>query len=298
MRLLIPLLLLALVSCGAGEPGVKESPVRLRDKMLTEASGLAVSRHNPKRLWVINDSGSKARVHRFTCKGNSHGSMKLQNVENTDWEDLAAFTLNGKPYLLIADTGDNDAKRGIVQVYIVAEPKLAKKDTLDIEIKPEWTIRFRYEDGPRDCEGVAVDAESGSILLITKREKKPAIYHLPLRKTSSEQVLTAKRLGLLAKLELPPKAKWHPYSGQPTAFDISSDGKTAAALSYRGAYLFRRSAKESWAKALARPPEILGAHGLSQAEALAFSPDGRTLHVTSEGKNPRLVSMPIPPAKP
>lgn len=295
MRFLLLPFILSLASCAAIEPGPNDKPVRLSDPQLTEASGLAVSRRDPKLLWLVNDSGSPPSIHLAGTNGSARGIITLRKVKNTDWEDLAAFTLNGKPYLLVADNGDNEARRDEVTLHIVAEPKAPASDTpLTISVTPDWSIRFRYEDGPRDCEGVAVDPVGGHILLVSKRDKQPAIYQLPLRKTSANEVLTAKRLGLLAPIKLPPKTLPHPYHTQPTSLDLSPDGRTAAVLSYRGVYLFRRTTDESWAQAFARPPEILGGHGLSQAEALAFSLDGRVIHVTSEGKHPRLVSMPVP----
>ncbi|MFC7337550.1 hypothetical protein ACFQY0_10210 [Haloferula chungangensis] len=295
MRLLISLFALSLASCAALETETAGNPVRLRDHQITEASGLAVSRRDPELLWVINDSGAAAIVHLTDTQGMARGSLTLKGVKNTDWEDLAAFTFDGKAQLLIADTGDNNARREHVTLHIIAEPRPTMPEApLGLSLKPDWSIRFRYEEGPRDCEGVAIDSNSQSILLVTKRDKQPAIYQLPLRKSKAGEVLTAKRLGPIAPLLLPVRTLPHPYATQPTALDISADGRLAAVLTYRGVYLFRRLPKESWAQAFAKAPEVLGAHGLSQAEALAFSPDGHTIFVTSEGKRPRLVSMPIP----
>lgn len=296
MRLLFSLFILSLASCAALEPKTAEKPIRLRDPQLTEASGLAVSRHDSNLLWVINDSGAAPMVHLTDTQGSDRGFMILQGVKNTDWEDLAAFTFDGKPFLLIADTGDNEARRDQVTLHIIAEPKPSSPDApLGLSLHPDWSIPFCYEDGPRDCESVAVDSNSQSIFLISKREKQPAVYQLPLLKPQAGEVFTAKQIGRLARLPLPPKTLPHPYASQPTGFDISANGKLAAVLTYRGVYLFRRSPKESWAQAFAKAPEILGAHGLSQAEALAFSPDSRAIFVTSEGKRPRLVSMVVPP---
>jgi hypothetical protein len=293
MRLLIPLFALSLASCSALESGVEEKPVRLLDQNLNEASGLAVSRRDPNLLWLINDSGAAASIHLADTSGQPRGVVHLRGVKNTDWEDLAAFTLDGKPYLLVADIGDNAAQRKELTLYIVAEPE-ASSSFLKLNTKADWFIRFHYEDGPRDCEGIAVDTPNRRILLLTKRDKQPAIYQLPLDKPSGRKPLIAKRLGPLAKLPLPPKTLPHPFAFQPTGLDISADDKLAAVLTYRGVYLFRRAEKETWAEAFAKAPEILGSHGLSQAEALAFSPDGQTLYVTTEGKNPRLVKMQVP----
>ena len=41
--------------------------------------------------------------------GSDYGALTLRHASNYDWEDLAVFELDDKPYLLIADTGDNEA---------------------------------------------------------------------------------------------------------------------------------------------------------------------------------------------
>ena len=37
------------------------------------------------------------------------------------------------------------------------------------QLKPAWSIAFRWPDGPRDCEAIAVDAARGKVLLISKK---------------------------------------------------------------------------------------------------------------------------------
>jgi hypothetical protein len=39
--------------------------------------------------------------------GAALGQVSVNGARNRDWEDLAAFTHDGNPHLLIADTGDN-----------------------------------------------------------------------------------------------------------------------------------------------------------------------------------------------
>ena len=297
MRLFLLLPLLGLASCAAQETRANPPAVRLEDPKLTEASGLAISQRDPGFLWLVNDSGSAPIIHLADTHGHARGTITLKGVKNTDWEDLASFKLDGNPYLLVADFGDNDARRDEVALHIVAEPKLpAADDTLGLTLKPDWTIRFRYEGGPRDCESVAIDLANDHIILITKRDRPPMVYQLPLRKPAKRGVLTAEKLGPLARLPLPPTSLPHPYGTQPTGLDFSPDGRLV--IGYRGAYLFRRAAEQSWTEAFALPPEILADHKLAQAEAIAFSRDGKTILMTSEGKRPRLLTVPVPPATP
>ena len=80
-----------------------------------------------------------------------------------------------------------------------------------------------------------------------------------------------------------------PRNSRPVKFcndlDISLDGKKAAVVTYYGAFVFTRAKEESWADAFARKPKSLGPHGLPQAESIAFSKDGNSLLVVSEGKH-------------
>ncbi|MFK7851699.1 MAG: hypothetical protein AB8D78_12040 [Akkermansiaceae bacterium] len=274
---------------------VDAEPVRISDPRITEASGFTSSKRFENCFWLINDSGGAPSLYLVDEQGDSRGTLTLKGIKNRDWEDLASFTKEGKSYLLIPDVGDNGAKRDQVILHVIAEPKDESSDEiLELTATPDWSIRFQYEDGPRDCEGVAVDTQNQSIFLISKRDKQPAIYQLPLRRPEPKEVLIAKRVALLADLPLPPRTLPHPFASQPTGFDISPDGRHACVLTYRGVYLFSRSGNEPWPIALKRAPNILGAHGLPQAEAIGFSADGKTILVTSEGRKPKVMKFAIP----
>ena len=64
--------------------------------------------------------------------------------------------------------------------------------------------------------------------------------------------------------------------------DFAPDGKTAVILGYGDVLVFSRHADESWAAAILKPPVVLAPHRLAQAEAVAFSGDGRQIYVSSE----------------
>jgi hypothetical protein len=261
--------------------------VRLGAPSLKEASGLAESRRHAGCLWLINDSGAAPVLHLAGPAGEPLGTAEVEGVGNTDWEDLAAFTMDGKPYLLVADVGDNAAKRETVSLHVLLEPEFDPTVPLEAKVKVGWTVRFRYPDGPRDCESVAVDQKQQKIILVSKRTKPPEVYELPLMPEASE-ILVAQKTGTTA-VPMPEGSARHPYGEQPTAMDISSDGCKAAILTYFGVFVFARTETESWGAALARKPQMLEPHLLPQAEALAFSADGKFIHCTSEGSGAKLV---------
>lgn len=256
---------------------------KIESDSVREASGLAISPKNDSLLWTLNDSSGTTDLHLMGVKGEDRGKVKVDGVTNRDWEDLSSFTLDGTGYLLIADTGDNQAKHDTSTLLIVREPTLPETGKmLAASVKVERSIEFRFEGGPVDCESVAVDAASGKIILLSKRTQPPQVFELPL-KPASPGIQTAKRIGTTT-VESPAGASLA-FGSQPTALDISPDGTKAAVVTYYGAFVFTRAKEESWADAFAKKPKSLGPHGLPQAESIAFSKDGNSLLVVSEGKH-------------
>lgn len=295
-----------LLSCG---PADSEPPVAaaaesisarlsiagtLDDKDINEASGIAYSARVDNVLWLHNDSGSKARLYAVDERGASLGRLKLDKADNVDWEDAASFVLDGIPYLLVADIGDNESKRKKIKLYVIAEPDLTGADRP--EYAAAWEIDVRYPDGPRDAEAIAVDAAGDRILLLTKRDVPVRLYEIPLRPESGDIVL-AKQITALSTLPQPgasdvkfaqAKGDW---AWQPTGMDISRDGSAMAVLTYGAIYYYRREANETWSQALNRPPLAFSLGRVRDAEAIAFSPDGRSIFVTVEKKRAPLLRI-------
>jgi hypothetical protein len=277
--------LFAAVSPGsAAEYVSEEQRLKIQSSLITEASGLAVSPANPDFMWIINDSGGTADLHLAGTDGTDRGKVTLKGCKNTDLEDLASFELDGVSYLLVADTGDNQARRETCSFHILREPKLpAAGKNLSGQVAPAWQIHFRYAGGPRDCESVAVDARAGKILLISKRTDPPEVHELPLRVPGKKGVATALPIGRTEVKAL--GGSLLPFSSQPTGLDIREDGLLAAVITYHGVFLFPRSPAESWAEAFGRKPVALPPHRLGQAESVAFARDGKTLFAVPEGRN-------------
>ena len=72
------------------------------------------------------------------------------------------------------------------------------------------------------------------------------------------------------------------YRSQITAADLSPNGRVLAILNYHSIYFLVRQPNEAWADTLKRPPSQMRYPWLPQAEALAWSIDGRSLLVASE----------------
>jgi len=210
-----------------------------------ELSGLVVAADG-SHYWGHNDGPDypyekdDPTLYLLDRDGKIHQRVALRGTTNRDWEDIAAFVQNGQRYLVVAETGDNNSVHEESFLYTVKEP--APGST---EVPSERTISFRFPDHPLDCESVAVDPQTNSIILVSKREVPPAVYRLPLD-AAPKTLHVADRIGTIPGLL---KASWWervknpwqgPYAAQPTGLDISPDGKVIALQTYKNLYVWHR----------------------------------------------------------
>ena len=290
------LVLFIIAACEAAAPPpagiVPEAVGRLEDPKIREASGLARSQRQPDILWIINDNGAKEIVHAIDHTGARLGEFDLKKSRNKDWEDLASAVLDGKPYLMVADIGDNDAKHGHRTLYFVEEPTPQKKG----KEKLGWRVRFAYPDGPRDSEAAAIDSENDRALILSKRDIPPRLYEVPLR-TDTDEVLTATQLGTIKSLHRPTRqeVEFAParkdWFWQPVGMDISEDNLAAVILTYRAVYYFQRQPGQDWLEALNTKPARISIGNFKNAESIAFGDDERTVFVTGENKHSLLLRI-------
>lgn len=281
--LLASLMLLAATAVARAADAPARVAGLINDPQLAEISGLAASRRHPGVLYVHNDSGDPAAIYAISESGERLATLSVAGVTHIDWEDIAAFTLKGKHYLLIADTGDNGGIRQTLQLHVLPEPE----HIADQSLAPAWSIAFRWPDGPRDCEAVAVDAARGQVLLVGKKRVPPDLLTLRLH-PRTQKLQVARQVGSLAGISQPTQEDltlnpvYGRYRSQITAADVSPDGHRLAVLNYRTAYVFARPGKTTWAQAVARPGTELHYPWLAQAEALGWSLDGKALWISSE----------------
>lgn len=300
---LLSLLTLTFTGCSTLAPLQADIPtpttlLHIKDNRLDEISGMACSIREPGVLWVHNDSGDKPRLFAIGPDGETRGILEITNATARDWEDMALVTIDGEPWILIADVGDNASVRNDVVIYLLPEP-----DPADFANQPVMRVTapsvmpFRYEDGPRDCEGVAVDSINSQILLISKRTEPPVLYTLPLMTECDDDdgPYVAKRIHPIAGIVAPTTAeklipgRLGAFQSQVTSFDISGDNRTAAVLTYGSIYLYNRPVGERWIDALAREPSRIPVKGLPQTESLCFDEGGATLLLSTEADQPPLI---------
>jgi hypothetical protein len=299
-RLPFPYLLLALVALFAGLLSSAAAPAplsfsgphvagQLGAPPKNEASGLAASRRLPDVLWTHDDSGGADSLFAVTTRGALLRSVKLAGARNDDWEDIASFTLDGTPWLLVGDIGDNDARRKHLTLYLLAEPTADQlRQTEKLSVRPAATFRLTFADGARDCESLAVDPRERALYLLSKRDLTPRLYRVALPTPLAPADLVAEFVTEVPELARPtgPDAFFagllEKGRARPCGMDFAPDGSAAAVVTYADVVVFPRGPGESWATAFARKPLRLRPHDLPQAEAICFSADGRSLFVASE----------------
>ena len=248
----------------------------LDDPALEEISGLVPSLQHPNVWWVHNDSGGLPTLYAIDAQGQVLGQLSLRDARNRDWEDLTALWLNGKPYLVIGDLGDNKARRKSIDLLWVEEPRVLPEAPFTLKRNVAHRMRLTYPDGPHDAEGLAYDPIDHRLLLLSKRTQPPVLYGIALDRFPQARI---ERIGDLPSVDF-----------MPTAMEIDREGKTLLVLGYEKLMVARRDTRETpWPEALADSPCRLRLPILRQAEAAAFTPDGRRILVTSEGRPSPLV---------
>src|SRR5690606_5882240 len=251
---------LLLAACTAQAPFAQLSGMLL-DARLDEISGLAASRAHEGVLWMLDDGGNDAQLFAVSTRGGLQATFQVAGVAKTDWEDIAAFDLDGRRYLLVADTGDNGGLRRSLQLHVVEEPASLDEVAQHAPLEPAWSIAFRWPDGARDCEAVAVDATRGEVLLVSKKRTPPELFVLPLR-PAGDGMQVARRLGTLAGVPVPDaeslraNERMARIRHQVTAADVSPARDRLAVMTYNEVLLYRRRGDESWADAVARKPVV------------------------------------------
>jgi len=254
------------------------------DAQITESSGLAAARAagNAGMLWTHNDSGDVPRLFLLSARGTLKATFRVDVPFATDWEDLASFELDGEPYLLVGDIGDNAHRRKRVTLWLIPEPMFDPQRTsgFDLKIKPTRRIDFTYADGPWDAESLAFDPAQREIIVVTKVDpRRPpvglaGVYVFPLPDHDTppevaEPIVAERAVELSLRIT--------------TAADVSPDGRRLVVATYGDGWQYVRRENESWPQALARPGTVVPLGPRGQSEALAFAADGHTLMLTAEG---------------
>lgn len=249
------------------DDGEDEVLFRLKDKRITESSGLAVSPTGKDVYYTHNDSSAGPTFFAVGHDGRTRATFTLKGAVARDWEGMAASKdpKTGQGTLWFADIGDNfDGAWPDISVYKVAEPT-----SLSDAVLPAVRYRFRYEDGGHNAEGVMVDPRTGRLYIVTK-QFAGAVYRAP-KQLRTDRVNVLRRVG-----DAPIMATDAAYA---------PDGSSFVVRTYFSATVYRAPGKE-----LARVSMPV----LDQAESITYTADGKALLAGSEGRNSPVYRVPLP----
>lgn len=301
---LASLLFAQLAACQGTGLGSAKDEIFTLDPRIDEASGLTASLVHRGIYWTHNDSRpffasepSEPLLYGIDPQGRIQAELWIEGLKPYDWEAVTAFRTKGKTFLLIGDIGDNRARRSRgIRLDAVEEPaQLAGR----LRLKPVWTLRLSYPDGPRDAEAMAVDTHEGMIYILSKRDNPARLYRTPLPVGhGGNQVLDF--LGEIAVLDAPldshapSELKVLPYLNQPTDMAFAPDGREVVVLTYGHLYCFSRRPGQSWLEALQGAPKVIELPGARQYEGVAYHQDGKGWLIVQEGEGAPVLSLPRP----
>lgn len=241
--------------------------------VIPEASGLAVSRHNPQRIWVHNDKGNANQLHVIGENAESYGYFWVWGTGNRDWEDICIGPgpEEGFDYLYVGDIGDNDAAYSQVIINRFQEPDISGLDSIGTHAITEEQVErimLTYPEGPRDAEVLMIDPWTKDLYIVTKRGVRSEVYVATYPQSTTE----TRDLKKIAEF---------PFN-RALAGDISADGTEIIVKTDRRIYYWTREPGETVLDALKRQPVLLPYFVEPQGEAVAWTPSGNGYFTLSE----------------
>ncbi len=231
--------------------------VNLENLEIKESSGVCLSRLTPGAAWTHNDKGNAPALFKFDLATGKHLGRWPLPIKPVDLEDCASIVIDGRALILLADTGDNDLIRKESAVYVVDEATMLCT-----------RIAFKWPGGKaRNCEAMGITA-NGLIYFVTKTYTGKAEV-MTLKTFLADP--SAPNTGLVAELVRTITIQ------TVTAMDISPDGMRAAVLANGN------KVHEFVSEFKGLPTSTVNTPKMTNAEAVCYADDGRSLWLTSEG---------------
>lgn len=265
MNKVLIFLFLLIYSCDTGNLTIVTDLPRTLD----EVSGTETV-SNSDLIWMLNDSGNKAKIYGLNKKGNIEKEIKI-NTKNNDWED---FTSDKKGNLYIGDFGNNLNRRTNLVILKIDKLALAKNSKIDAD-----RILFKYPNQtafPPKKESMHFDCEAffyfkGNLYLFTKSRVKHQFGRTNLYKIPAtpgfhvaEYINSFDACGA--------SSCWI------TSADISDDGQIVTLLSPKSVFTFTQFINDDFFSGSVKQYDF---STLSQKEGVCFKTNN-ILYITDE----------------
>lgn len=247
------------LSAGAGGDVVST----MSDPRIGESSGLTLSVANKDLAYTINDSGNAPNI--YAVQVSTGRTVGVTQVLGGPLLDTEALSIDRTGTLWIADTGDNNTKRGDVALYSLPEPGAGDHAVT--------ATRFpvSYADGPHNVEALLINPVTGDKYLATKAVPGGKLLELPKSlSTTSPNVPTPLQTIVPAIV---------------TDGAFTPDGRFAVLRTYG-----TMSVYDAFDWKLMRGVEL---PDQKQGETLVVEPGGDSVLIGSEGKDSQLLRVPL-----
>lgn len=243
---------------------------KITSPLLQEISGIAPSYNLKGDFWVHNDSGDAACIYLIDSSAVLKAVVELEGVMLIDAEDISSFQIDGVPYLLLADIGNNLRNRDTLSLYLFKEPTITSTDKKYRIAKNDIVeIRFKYVDKNRDAEAIFVDPINWDVYVISKRDFHSTLFKLSLSASKRDSVQCLSPI-------------WEFPFTFVTAADFSNDSKYIVVKNLTNIYLWKRADNQSVLAALKGAYSSVPYHVEPQGEAVCFDLTGRFFYTISE----------------
>ena len=221
------------------QPIANPRTIPFANRLLTESSGVAVSRSQPGVLWTLNDSGNDPLLFATDTLGRDRGTFRVTGARNEDWEAIRVARCGARSSVYIGDIGDNVEGRHDIVIYRVPEPTVPAAGGSRPGDRPATrpttratALRVRYPDGPHDAESLIV-TPAGDLLLLTKSGRAIRLYRVPASAWGAGRTAVADSLGVIPIV--PETASFRLV----TDAALAPDGLRVAVRTYREIFFLR-----------------------------------------------------------
>lgn len=161
---------------------------QVKAPLVNEASTLIKSRKHPGIYWTLCDAGNPPYLFAIETSGKLHATIKLEGVQNVDWEALA---IDAEGHIYVGDIGNNYLKLKKRSIYRIDEPdRLDTKLPMEPQTVPvtgQWHYTFPAK--PFDAETLLIHDDMFWIISKGRNLAETRLYRLSMKPEGATQII-------------------------------------------------------------------------------------------------------------